>query len=47
MNLILKMKKLYAFIFVFTVFLKVVQPPKLCSTVGNDFNEEKKNIVNC
>ena len=26
----------------FPVFLNVVQPPKLCSTMGNDFDEKKK-----
>ena len=31
---------------VFPVSLKVVQPPKLCSTMINDFDEEKKTITN-
>ena len=33
-------------IFVFHVFLKVVQPPILCSTMGNDFDEKKRRKKN-
>ena len=32
-------------LFVFTVFLKIVQPPKLSRTMGNDFDEIKDNLL--
>jgi len=31
--------------FVFPVFLRAAQPPKPCSTMGNDFDEIKNNLT--